>query len=223
MHRAPTTNSRLQLRPFFETIHRLRTDEEVVLFAKPGSITPDDEQEVADYLEGEWANERLTYPTQAALFDSGAAVWAARMVFTAAQLLLYRDQPATDLPAQLPQYPGGKPTAGAMLSADLCLRFLPAMLHQFSAIDPDDQAIPRLRGFLSAFHYSAVGYLLPNDADDSELDFEMVAASPCLLQLYVDRVIARKAATLAAHPALHNAVRAAMGNHADYLWKELAQ
>ena len=43
----------LSSRPFFETIYRLRSGEEIVLFGKPERVGTEDTQDVADFLQPE--------------------------------------------------------------------------------------------------------------------------------------------------------------------------
>lgn len=201
---------------FLDTIYHLRNEEAMLLHSRlvPGS--EEEEALVADFLELEYRNECLDYPGTSPEYDGAAAIWGARTVYVASQLLLYRENRSDELPLLLPAY-GGNRTAGAILSADICLRFLPDILQQAKLIDPDDSLAILLENHLLSWHYSGIGYPLPAE----QLNMALVLNNATLQQLYVNRVIARKRRQLALLPALQPLVMAAMGNFANHFWKDL--
>ena len=185
-----------------------------MLYSSISHISAADEAEVILFLESEWGNECLEYPGQVPDFDADAALWAARTIYTAAQLMLYRKDRSEALQALLPPF-AAVPTAGCMLSADLCLRMLPPLLVQLAAIDPDDAIISILEARLDVWHYSGIGYKTPIEIPD----FSLLLPSTCAMQLYTDRVIARKDAVRAALPAIAPFINAAMGDLRNHFWK----
>lgn len=92
---------------------------------------------------------------------------------------------------------------------------LPAILQQLKVIDPEDSLIPLLEGHLRQWHYSAVGYGLPPE----DMDFTPITVNACALQLYADRVIARRDRSLAQNPALAFIIAASVGDYSQYFWK----
>lgn len=200
---------------FLQTIEHLRHYEEVLLFANLFRINGEEQREAVAYLAKEYREESLGYPCTAPPFDEAAARWAAQTFYTAAQLLLFRQNKEADLPLLLPAYEGAM-TAGAVLSADLMLRFLPDIILQLKAIDPDDGLIAVLETHLKTWHYSGVRYPLPA----AGLDFSFLTASPPWQQLYADRVIQYKRGDLANHPALAQSVAASLGHYAPQLWSD---
>ncbi|MBS1665127.1 MAG: hypothetical protein JST68_29040 [Bacteroidetes bacterium] len=200
---------------FLSTTRHLRAQEEMLIYDRFTPITTKAEQLVGDFLREEYERECLNYPGRAPDFEPGAAIWAARIVFIASQLLLARDKGGRDLMQVLPAYTGRK-TAAAILSADLCLRCLPDVIDKAIEISPDDELVPLLKRVLRDWHYSGVG-----DVADAELDWASIAGDECLLRLYADRVIERKAAELVNTPVLRPVVMAAIGDHQDSFWKEL--
>jgi hypothetical protein len=198
---------------FLQTIEHLRHYEEVLLYGSLLQIPEEQEKEVATYLAREYGQESLHYPFTAPAFDPAAAAWAAKTVYIATQLLLYRENKEADLQALLPGYPAAL-TPGAVLSADLVLRFLPHAIHHLKAIDPEDGLVDVLETHLTSWHYSGIGYTLPHE----RLDFSVITAHPCLLQLYTDRVIEKKEQQLALHPALVQHIQASMGLHTQVYW-----
>jgi hypothetical protein len=104
-----------------------------------------------------------------------------------------------------------------MVSADLCLRFIPDILVQLKLIDPEDGLIGVLENFLVTWHYSGISYAL----DIQMLNFEQIIANPSLKQLYIDRVIHHKRMDLAKHADLSEGVKSSLSIFADLFWKEL--
>lgn len=198
---------------FLQTIEHLRHCEEALLFANLLRINEEEQREAVAYLSKAYGEESLAYPHTAPPFDEAAALWAAQTFYTAAQLLLFRENKEADLPLLLPAYEGIV-TAGAVLSADLVLRFLPDVIGQVKAIDPDDGLITVLETHLKTWHYSGVRYPLPA----AGLDFSFLNASPSLQQLYTDRIIRHKNGALANHSAVNQSVAASLGHYAPQLW-----
>ena len=199
--------------------------------------TAKEEKTVADLLRGEYIKEVLNFPGAAPSFEPDAAVWAARIVFNASQLLLFREKDAQDIVELLSPY-SGPMTPAAILSADLCLRCLPDVIVKAREINPDDPLIGLLEDLLQVWHYSGIGYFRlpegggePAGAEDSvgidsmsgggEFDFSPILADDCLRLLYIDRVIERRVTALANLPELRPGILAVMGDHGTSFWKEL--
>lgn len=197
-----------------DMIQHLRTREGVVLYGALLNLRPGDLKATGAFLEGEYARESLNFPHTVPPFDSGAALWAAQTVYTGVQLLLARESMPGELQALLPDYTGTQ-TPSAILSADLCLRFLPAVLTQLRAVDEEDPLMPLLEKHLMRWHYSGVNYAL----DISALDFSGYTAG-CVHALYSDRIIFHQHLALAMHPVFESTIRAALGFHGELLWKK---
>jgi hypothetical protein len=172
---------------FLDTIYHLRTTEQIILYDKLITISKEEEIDTISFLETEYEREILDYPGIAPKFNVAAGLWASKTVYFATQLLLYREHKISDLEMLLPDYNGEK-DASAMLSADICLRFLPQIVAEMKRIDSDDLVIPILERQLYQFHYSAIGF----EIDIENINFDIVASDDCLLQLYIDRVVQRK-------------------------------
>lgn len=203
------------MKPFFETIYRLRNKEEVLLFESTLTIDSDDASDVLQFLHAEWDNECLEYPHVPPSFHEAAALWGARTLYLASQLILNRELMPEDLDTILSLFDEAV-DASAMLSADLCLRMLPVVVQHLEAIDPDDPLIPRLRSFLKQFHYSGIGCL----AETDDVDLSPVIGSRCATQLYADRIIGRRDRLLAKRPEIAPALAASLGEHKQYYWHE---
>lgn len=204
--------------PYSKAIVHLRRNEEILLYGNLSPISEEDEREVADYLLAEYEGEQLNYPFNAPEFDKGAALWGARTVYIAAQLLLHRQNKDQDLPLLLPDFKH-EMTPSAILSADLLLRFLPDILDQLKVIDPDDVLIVLLDGILNKWHYSAGYYTLDYD----EIDFRVLEQDKCLMQLYLDRIIRNRNLTLAHHSFFMSRIASDLGMFASLLWKDFVK
>lgn len=200
---------------FLQTIEHLRHYEEVLLYGNLLTVPEDHEKEVANYLAREYEQESLHYPFTAPAFDPAAALWAAKTLYIATQLLLYRENKEADLEDLLTAYTATL-TPSAILSADLLLRFLPDVINHLKAIDPEDKLVEMLESHLHTWHYSGVGYALQTEM----LDFTTIIANTCLLQLYTDRVLEKKERQLAIHPALVKHIQASLGLHAQVYWSD---
>ncbi len=200
---------------FLQMIRQLRESEEVILYQNVLSWEKNEEQEVIGFLSGEYQNESLDYPGQAPEFNPEAALWAAKTIYLAAQLILYRDHKEADLGGLFPDFEGNSDPS-AMLSADLCLRFLPDMLFQLKVIDTQDGLIDLLLKTAYNWHYSSMRFPL----DTGELSFEVIHSDDCLRQLYANRIIEYKKLKLAEHPACYETVKASLGMYGEVLWKE---
>jgi hypothetical protein len=200
---------------FVKMIKRLRAYEEILLYDNILNVEAVEQNEVAEFLAVEYLGESHSYPYVAPPFSSDAAVWAAKTVYIAAQLMLYRENKETELDALLPAYTGTL-SPPAILSADLCLRFLPDMVHQLKVIDSQDKLIEVLTNILQQWHYSGIKQLESAES----LDFTNITANDCMLQLYADRVIAYKNRKLSMHPSIHKKISAALGDFGDIYWSE---
>ncbi|KIA97623.1 hypothetical protein OA93_14000 [Flavobacterium sp. KMS] len=202
--------------PFLDTIYHLRTIEQVILYDKVITISKEEEIDVISFLETEYEREILDYPGIAPRFNSAAALWAAKTVYLAAQLLLYREHNSNDLAVLLPDY-NGKLDASAILSADICLRFLPQIIMEMQRIDPEDLVIPILEKHLFRFHYSAIGF----EVDIQKIDFEILDTNDCLHQLYIDRIVQRKAIKFTESDFIKKQLEIGFGDYRKIFWAQL--
>lgn len=196
-------------------VQHLRQHEEVMLFGNILHINEVDAAEAVTYLQEQYRSESLEYPYSAPPFDPSAALWAAKTMNMAAQLLLYRENKPDDLGALFPAFDREINNAAA-LSADLCLRFLPDTLRELTIIDSLDPLILVLEDILTTWHYSGIHYPL----DPGKTNLERGMADPCMRQLYLDRIIHYKNMTLAQHVLFRSYISAALGLYAPDYWKE---
>lgn len=199
--------------PFLETIYHLRTIEQLILYKKVMKVSAHEEAETIELLRDEYEKEQLGYPYKVPGFDESAALWASKIVYFSAQFLLIRGDTEKDLEKFLPAF-GGTINASSMMSADLCLRFLPQILREFENIDPDDAIIPILVSHLKDFHYSNIGWEHTIDTIDMK-----ILQDSCFRQLYLDRITERKDIQLSKIPEINKMLQGNFGNYAATFWK----
>ena len=160
---------------------------------------------------------RLDAPEGLPELELGVALWGAKTAYGACQLVVFRqlDEPA--IAELLPPAPTHGNPQSRHWSADLTLRFLPDLLRQASAVSEEDPLVRQLRSLAYQWPLSSVGIEGVNPEHVDEL-----AASPALLQLYVDRILARKDFPRLRHPLVREAARISVGIHAE-LWPDLTK
>ncbi len=201
---------------FYDTIYQLRTNEEMTIFEKIVEFSEEDVKLVKDFLQIEFEEELINIPCEPVKYEANAAIWGAKTLYTACQLILYRENKENDLPQLLPSF-DGEINLSTILSVDLCLRFLPQIIQETKYIDPDDKLIEILELILTNWHYSGIGYLLKED----ELNSSIFINNKCFEQLYVDRVIEKKDVNKLKIPEIKMAVKAALGIYSTQYWSEL--
>jgi hypothetical protein len=203
---------------FYNTIFQLRSKEEMLLYDRVIEFSLEDEELVKNFLRKEFETESLNYPFNSSIYNAEAALWAAKIIYTSCQLLLYREHENEELPELLPDFPFKK-NVDSILSADLCLRFLPQVILEAKSIDESDYLVPILEKIIQEWHYSGIGI----DTNLEYIKLEMIFSNSCLEQLYIDRVIDRKDLGRAQIPELKNKIKSSLGNHLSYFWKELKE
>ena len=198
---------------FLKMIQNLRQNEEIMLYGNVLNISEQDAHDVVAFLKNEYRQEALSYPYEAPIFDENAALWAAKLAYIAAQLILYRKDDDADLETLLPDYQNIK-TPSSILSADLCLRFLPDMIIQLKIIDSADRLIEVLENHLFQAPFSGLNYPL----DIEKMDFSNIDANKCVMQLFCNRIIENKYLKLAEHSVFKDWIQANLGIFAKEYW-----
>jgi hypothetical protein len=188
------------------------------------AIPPDDLQRAERVLREQESVLRLEFPGSPPELAMPAALWAATSYYRACQLAVYRDLDAGAIdelmsapcPDSRPPTPDSR-SAARHWSVDLVFRFLPDLVKHASAASQQDPLVEKLRGWAGEWPLSSVG--MANVAPQHE---EEIATHPGLLQLYVDRIMAKKDWTRLTHPAVREAVRRSLGAHGS-LWPDLAK
>lgn len=202
--------------PFLDTLFLLRKEECITLFAGIGEISAKEIQESAGYFEAEFGKESLEFLSGDIPFDAAAAVWGGKVLYHSAQLYLIRKDTFKDLEKLIPGW-DGKKDVPAKISADLSLRFLPQVFSALKEADPEDPLVFLLESILKQFHYSAIGL----DLDLKNINWEEELEDTAYRKLYLERIVEKKAFSLAEIPFLNRLLMAEFGMYRDIFWKEL--
>jgi MoxR-vWA-beta-propeller ternary system domain bpX4 len=157
----------------------------------------------------------LEFPGLSPTWSPVAASWAVVSLYRASQLAVYRllDAGAIDELLAVPCPPGDP--ASRHWSVDAVFRFLPDLVRHATAASPQDPLVERLRLWCAEWPLSSVGVagIVPQHEDE-------IATHHGLLQLYVDRILAKKDRSRLAHPAVRAAIDKSLGGHRT-LWMEV--
>ena len=196
-------------------IEMLIESNEMVLFGRLDEINQEQIAPVLIFLETQYNVECLGYPAIAPSFHQAAASWSSKLLFCAAQLMMYREHSAESLTDMIKPFSSSKSTS-AILTADLCLRYLPSIIVELEYIDVEDELIPLLKQVLKEWHYSG----LLSKIDLGEPIFDDSYKDPCLLQLYTNRVIETRQKKIGQMDKLRPMIMSAFGNYEQLFWKE---
>lgn len=202
--------------PFLDTLFLLRKEGTLTIFSDLKTLTEKEEKEAEDFFESEFEKERLDFLSDKIPFNKEAAIWAAKILYHSAQLYLIRKDTAKNLEKLIPQYQGEKNTS-AILSADLSLRFLPQLLDALQIADSTDPLVKILENILQQFHYSGIGL----DLNLENINWEEELKNKTYRKLYLERIVEKKAYSLAEIPYINQLLIAEFGMYKDIFWKEL--
>lgn len=211
-----TMNEQQNYSNFLDVINHLRTEEEILIHSSSFKESEEADRDITLYLEQAYNNEVLNYPDDPPAYHEAAALWGAKTVYIASNLLLNRNDLPENLPTLIRPFEGEN-TEGAILSIDLCLRFLPEIVSQAKKIDPEDPMIEILESQLKTWHYSAIGYF----DDLTGISFDKILIDNCLSKLYLDRIIMNKARQYMENIKIAERIYGILGNHQKHFWPEL--
>lgn len=149
-----------------------------------------------------------------------AARYGALMLYRACQFLVFRDVDPETIQHELSREITGSLSPSSHYSVDLTLRYLPDVVRLACGASEEDPLVTELIRLSGQWPLSAVG-ISGAEAGDATA----IVSDPCLLRLYVDRIIARQdlgrlndeqvraaaAQAIGAFPQLAPAVSAALG------------
>ena len=185
-------------------------------------IDSPDPSQVLDWTEtdvilAEWNQaNRLEFPGDAPPFDSIVARWAFESLYRACQFTIYRDADAKTIASALTTACPDAPTAAQHYTVELAFRFLPELYRLVRSKAEGDPLVETLRDWAERWPLSSVGMPGVNPTDVSA-----VSDHVGLLQLYVDRIVARRDVSRVEDPRVRAAVRSALG-YFDELAPQLA-
>lgn len=204
--------------PFYRMIKNLFLTEDLVLYGQIDAITEAHTAAVLDFLSKFYREEAVGYPGSAPKFHQASAAWASKVLFHASQLVMYRAHSGESLIQFVPPYKG-EMTASAMITADLCLRFIPSILAHLEQIDLEDELIPLLKDLLRQWHFSG----LLSDVALEDVELGPILQDECLKKLYIDRIIEQKKKEVGQRLELKPLVQSALGDHENQFWRDFSR
>jgi len=200
---------------FLHTISNLLTEGHVVLYNNVFDNTDKEKDEVSTYLQELYKKAQLNHPYKSPSYDIKAGIWAAELIYNALQLILFRNHKESDLEKYISDFVG-EFTPSSILSVDLCFQYLPDILKQLTMLHPNDPLVEVLERQLHIWHFSGIAY--PTDPEKCNLD--QIKSDPCLLQLYVDRVVKYKHVKIAKVPFINQHLKSCFGEYATDFWED---
>ena len=185
-------------------------DGDQIRVGDPQPITEDEKRCAATLLAEFEQQYRLVLPGEPPDFDIKAAVWSAVSFYTAASLVVHRDQGQEVIDVLLDSASPERTKAATHYSVDLTMRFLPDLLKLAKSAATDDPLVMWRMDWARAWPLSSVGIEIGGQCVATPL-----RTSPMLMRLYADRVIASGDRSRLDDPALVEVVRAAIGNYPD--------
>ena len=145
------------------------------------------------------------------------AVWATERLFAACRLVVCRDLGEEQV-VQALTVPAPRPRGPSVdWSADLLFRQLSEVIRLARHLSANDPLVRELRNLAAAWPLSSVGV-----ANLKLAALDSFVADRALRRLYADRIIAAEDASRLGDPRVDDAVRSALGAHAE-LCPRLAQ
>jgi hypothetical protein len=177
---------------------------------RPAEI-PDKELREADRVLSAFGRDyRQELPGSPPPVHLPAARWAAVMLHRACQFVAFRDTGEQMIAETMAAAcPGGDPPS-VHYSVDLTLRYLPDLARLARSASPRDPLLAHLARLAVQWPLSSVGM-----AGIGPVQIDPWASDPCLLGLYVDRVIARRDTSRLSDRRVREAVQRAVGLFPD--------
>ena len=174
-----------------------------------------DRQEAVKVLQHFYQQEVLEMPNQAPFFSEEAAAWAAEYLYRAIQLVMLRDLGEEVIEQHLKPY--SQPiTPQAIVSVDLCFRYLSDLFDLAKGLAPNDPLVLRLKETAKRWPFSSVGMEL-----ELPLRHQIILDDHCLRYAYIDRIIKAKDKQRAKIPEITVLIQEALGDYAVSLWPEV--
>lgn len=174
-----------------------------------------DVQQALAVLKSYYNEDALEMPGSAPGFDPDASLWAAEYLYCCIQLTVLRDAENEKVTEHLKDFTG-EITPGTIYSADLILRYLPAVFNLAKGLAPGDILVEMMKHTALQWPFSSAGMKL-----ETEPDLSLVLSHPSLRRAYIDRVIKEKDTERLKNDVIAELVHESVGDHSRTLWPEL--
>lgn len=149
---------------------------------------------------------RQHWPWTPPACDRAAIERTIENLYRASQLAVFRELGPEEISQLDPQLAVTNDSAEVVYSVDLVLRFLPDLMRIVRGMNPEDPLLGVLNGWGVLWPLSSVG--IPDLKISS---IEPILSTPCLSQLYIDRVIETGAVDRLSDLRVSERVRGAIG------------
>ncbi len=170
----------------------------------------DDLEETKSVLKEIEFSYRSNLPGDPPAVSDKALLWGAATTFHASSFLAHRDAGEDVVRLALTVPCPETPSPSVCYSVDLTFRFLPDLVRLARAVSPNDPLVEVLTSLAQQWPLSSVGI-----ADVGLVDVTPFLDDDCLLQLYIDRIIATKDRSRLNDPRVCDKIRATIGLHSE--------
>jgi len=197
-------------------IQQLLTTGSVTVQPAITAFTLQDEQEAVQLLQLYYHDDVQEMPLSAPEFSEQAALWAAKYFYTAVQLTVLRDEGEEVIKERLVPY-SQSIDAAAIYSADLILRYLPALFQLAKGLSPADALVKVLEQTAAAWPFSSVSI------NTGEIINEAIIFSDESLSIaYTDRLIIARDIKRIYGTETKAHILSAAGLHLETFWPQAA-
>ncbi len=180
------------------------------------AFEPADETATIKILQHYYSEDILEMPETAPAFNEAAALWAAKYFYTAVQLTVLRDEGETVVNEKLQPFTEAI-TADVIYSADLILRYLPALLQLAKGLSPADILVKVLEQTAGEWPFCSAGIETATVKNE-----DIIFTHPSLAITYTDRLIAAKDIKRISGKELQEHILSAAGLHLNTFWPQAA-
>ena len=168
---------------------------------------------IADLLTQFEREYRMTLPAAAPSWDLAAAQWSALMLYRSCQCVVCRDIDAEEAVGLLnqPRAPSSA-SLDSHYSVDLLFRFLPDVVSRAGFLGEEDPILNVLYQWCRVWPLSSVGV-----SNVGEVDITAISASPCLMSMYVNRIIEKNDRARASQRLVQAKLRESAGEYVDLI------
>ena len=155
-------------------------------------------------------------PFKAPEFVADAAVWSAKFLLYATQLIVLRNEEKSSIDNLLTPFPSNI-TPEVVFSADLCLKYLADTIHLAKGLAPADYLVEKLYTTARHWPFSSAAMQLENVVNE-----EILFKDPSLKLAYLDKIILAKNKTRFGNKFVSNGILEVLGNHSTLIWPEFS-
>ena len=177
-----------------------------VRVARPTDISEKELREMDEVLAAFETQYKQELPGAPPPLAREAARWAAVMLFRVCQFVAFRDLGESDMTEALGPACPGDDCPATHYSVDLTFRYLPDLVKLAHSASEGDPLVLRLARWADQWPLSSVGI-----AGVKPQGVAAVLGHPCLLRLYVDRIMVRRDRSRLSQACVRDGVRESLG------------